>query len=117
MDFTIFAAVIGILLLQIVLTYDIACQWLKNFRKRMEELPPEMRIPDKTKFDVAIPSWHINGHGDKCSVRGTPADPTKTLSAARLLTQPSTFNPAIPTTPRYVPPHRRTRPLPDRPTQ
>jgi len=32
----------------------------------MEELPPEMRIPDMTKFDVAIPSWHINGHSDKC---------------------------------------------------
>jgi len=53
-------------------------------------------------------------------VRGTPADPTKTPSAARplmfaarSLTRSSTFDPAMPTTPRYVPPHRRTHPLSD----
>jgi hypothetical protein len=50
-------------------------------------------------------------------VRGTPADPTETPSAARSLTQPSTFNTAVPTTPRYVPPHRRTHPLSDPPTR
>ena len=71
-------------------------------------------------------------------VRGTLADPTKTPSAARplpstarpltfatrsltsaacSLARPSTFDPAMPTTPRYVPPHRRTHPLSDRPTQ
>jgi hypothetical protein len=32
----------------------------------MEEFPPEMRIPDRTKIDVAIPAWHINGHGITC---------------------------------------------------
>jgi hypothetical protein len=37
MDFTIFAALVGITLLHIVIIYDIICQWLKNFRKRMEE--------------------------------------------------------------------------------
>ena len=25
-----------------------------------------MRIPDTTHVDVAIPSWHINGHGKTC---------------------------------------------------
>jgi Kyakuja-Dileera-Zisupton transposase len=32
----------------------------------MEDFPPEMRIPDKTQVDVAIPGWHINGHGITC---------------------------------------------------
>jgi hypothetical protein len=32
----------------------------------MEEFPPEMQIPDATKVDVAIPGWHINGHGNTC---------------------------------------------------
>jgi hypothetical protein len=50
-------------------------------------------------------------------VRGTPAHLTETPSAARSLTQPSTFNTAVPTTPRYVPPHRRTHPLSDSPTR
>ena len=25
-----------------------------------------MQIPDTTQVDVAIPGWHINGHGTKC---------------------------------------------------
>lgn len=65
-DFILFATLVGILLLRIVLTYDIACQWSKNIKKRMEDFPPEMRIPDRTTVDVAIPSWHINGHGTTC---------------------------------------------------
>jgi hypothetical protein len=65
-DFVIFAALVGITLLRIVLTYDIACQWSKNFRKRMEDFPSEMKIPDTTQVEVAIPGWHINGHGESC---------------------------------------------------
>jgi hypothetical protein len=65
-DFVIFAALVGIALLRIIITYDIACQWSKNLRKRMEEYPPEMRIPEMTQVEVAIPGWHINGHGADC---------------------------------------------------
>ena len=65
-DFIIFAALIGVNLLRIILTYDIACQWSTNFRKRMEEFPEEMQITDTTQVDVAIPGWHINGHGKTC---------------------------------------------------
>ena len=65
-DFIVLAALIGVTLLRIVLTYDIACQWLKNFRKRMEEFPPDMQILDATKCDVAVPGWHINGHCESC---------------------------------------------------
>lgn len=32
----------------------------------MMEFPEEMRIPDTTQVDVAIPGWHINGHGKTC---------------------------------------------------
>jgi Kyakuja-Dileera-Zisupton transposase len=66
MDYMIFAALVGITILRIILTYDIICQWSKNFRKRMADFPPEMRIPESTRVDVAIPGWHINAHGEKC---------------------------------------------------
>ena len=66
MDFIIIATLMGLILLRIVITYDIVCQWSKNFKSRMEEFPPEMRIPERTKVDMAIPSWHINGHGNTC---------------------------------------------------
>jgi hypothetical protein len=65
-DFTIFSALVGISLLRIVITYNIVCQWLKDFRKQMEEFPKGMRIPNATKVNVAIPGWHINGHGKTC---------------------------------------------------
>jgi hypothetical protein len=32
----------------------------------MEDFPEHMRIPESTQVDVAIPGWHINGHGDTC---------------------------------------------------
>ena len=32
----------------------------------MAEFPEAMQIPDTTQVDVAIPGWHINGHGAKC---------------------------------------------------
>lgn len=66
MDFIIFAALVGIILPWIFITYDIGCQWSKNFRSRMADFPEQMRIDPATRVDVAIPSWHINGHGQRC---------------------------------------------------
>ena len=67
MDYIVLSALMGLMLCHIILTYDIACQWFKNFEKRMlEGLPESVRIPKQTKIDVAIPSWHINGHGPSC---------------------------------------------------
>lgn len=66
MDFIIFSALIGIALPRIVISYDIMCQWSKNYRKRMETYPETMKINPNTIVDVAIPTWHINGHGDNC---------------------------------------------------
>jgi hypothetical protein len=66
MDFIILAALVGITLPRIIITYDIGCQWSKNFSRRMADFPEAMRIPDSTKVNVAIPGWHINGHGESC---------------------------------------------------
>ena len=32
----------------------------------MEVLPLELQIAETTQLDVAIPGWHINGHGEVC---------------------------------------------------
>jgi len=66
MDYIVLSALIGVTLLHIIITYDIACQWSKNFKKRMLEFPEDMRIGADVKIDTAIPSWHINGHGQSC---------------------------------------------------
>lgn len=66
MDFVALSAIIGIMLLWIVITYDIGCQWSKNLGLRMQEFPEHMRISKDVKLDVGVPSWHIKGHGQKC---------------------------------------------------
>jgi hypothetical protein len=66
MDFLIFSALVGIILPWIFIMYNIGCQWSKNFLSCMAEFPEKMRIKPGTKVDVIIPSWHINGHGERC---------------------------------------------------
>ena len=56
----------GLCLLRVIITYNVICQWLKNYWKCIAEFPEHMQIPDMTQIDVAIPGWHINGHGMKC---------------------------------------------------
>ncbi|EDR02657.1 uncharacterized protein LACBIDRAFT_308171 [Laccaria bicolor S238N-H82] len=51
---------------RLVITYDIICQWSKNFQKRMKIYPENMRILETMQVEVAIPGWHINGHGEGC---------------------------------------------------
>ncbi len=66
MDFIILSALVGVTLPCVIITYDIACQWSKKFTPRMAKFPEHMRLSSNTKIDAAIPSWHINGHGEKC---------------------------------------------------
>ncbi|KAM6493543.1 hypothetical protein JOM56_011677 [Amanita muscaria] len=65
-DFVVLMALIGIQLLRIVITYDIVCQWSRNFLHRMKEFPEHMWLKPGTQIDVGVPSWHINGHGADC---------------------------------------------------
>jgi hypothetical protein len=65
MDYIILSTLVGVAVRLVVLTYDIACQWLKNLKRRMEPLPMEMHLKG-LQVDCAIPSWHINRHGQSC---------------------------------------------------
>ncbi|EAU86991.2 hypothetical protein CC1G_08462 [Coprinopsis cinerea okayama7 len=68
-DYIVFSALAAVALLQVVITYDIACQWVKNFLKRLGKLPEAIRLnTNETKVTALIPSWHINGHGPDCQV-------------------------------------------------
>ncbi|KAF8992130.1 hypothetical protein BDQ17DRAFT_1432627 [Cyathus striatus] len=64
--FAIFSTLIGVNIARVLLTYDIACQWSINWKKWNQKFPEHMWIPDTMKFDTAIPSRHINGHGQSC---------------------------------------------------
>ena len=66
MDFIALPAITGVMLLWIVITYDIGCQWSKNISSSMQEFPEHMRIREDVKVDIGVPGWHIKGRGKKC---------------------------------------------------
>lgn len=55
--------------IQLLLTYDIACQLAINLSIRMEELPPELQIDLlKLQIDTAVPKFHLYAHQLKCLI-------------------------------------------------
>ena len=71
MDFIMLSTLVGIVAIWLTLSYDIACQWSRNFRKRVAQFPSWMQIPatvlDSIKF--VIPKFHIYGHGCPCQTK------------------------------------------------
>ncbi len=65
-DYMILSSLLGIMVSCIVISYDIGCQWSKNFNKWMLEYPKKMQLPSDTTIDIGIPNWHVNGHGSFC---------------------------------------------------
>jgi hypothetical protein len=55
----------------LTISYDIACQYSRNFKKRITQFPSPMRPPssvvDNIKF--VIPKFHLNAHGQSCQTR------------------------------------------------
>ncbi|KAJ7016992.1 hypothetical protein C8F04DRAFT_1280235 [Mycena alexandri] len=67
MDFILFSALLNTILFYLILSYDIACQYGKNFWKRMTGLPAEFHInlsPDRVWFKV--PNFHLPPHKRPC---------------------------------------------------
>ncbi|KAI0067061.1 hypothetical protein BV25DRAFT_1912397 [Artomyces pyxidatus] len=54
---------------KMVLTYDIACQFSKNFHRRMAQFPVEFQIDvSQTDITFLIPKFHLLAHGTPCQV-------------------------------------------------
>ncbi|KAK7016424.1 hypothetical protein VNI00_018906 [Paramarasmius palmivorus] len=50
-----------------VLCYDIACQYHRNFFRRIPNLPDSIRMPaHEDRWQFAVPKLHIRGHGLDC---------------------------------------------------
>ena len=52
----------------VVVTYDIGCQWGKHALRRFEDSPsiPFIDTASLNSFRVAVPKFHIIGHGASC---------------------------------------------------
>ena len=66
MDYIILSSLADIQLSRVVLSYDIGCQWSKNFSRRMKNFPDDLQLDSKVELEIGIPTWHVNGHGDDC---------------------------------------------------
>ncbi|KAJ7016855.1 hypothetical protein C8F04DRAFT_1215328 [Mycena alexandri] len=67
MDFILFSAILNTIILYLILSYDIACQYGKKFWERMGSLPAEFHInisPDRVWFKV--PNFHLPPHKRPC---------------------------------------------------
>jgi hypothetical protein len=71
MDFIVFFSLIATIWTRLVISYDICCQWSRNLRTRIPQLPENMRIRPEllNTIEFVIPKFHIYGHGAKCQER------------------------------------------------
>ena len=69
MDFIIFSAILGLLVKSLTLSYDICCQWSRNVRRRIQQLPEAMQVSPRAllkKAKYVIPKFHLHNHGLNC---------------------------------------------------
>ncbi|KAJ6558618.1 hypothetical protein DFH09DRAFT_1084132 [Mycena vulgaris] len=55
MDYIALCSILGLTLLWLTFSYDIACQWQINFKKRMEKLPEALRISEEVQIQFGLP--------------------------------------------------------------
>jgi hypothetical protein len=55
---------------RLLVSYDIGCQWGTNLQKRLTSYTPPLSfdLKELSRWRVAIPKFHLVGHGAKCQV-------------------------------------------------
>jgi hypothetical protein len=66
MDAIFLMSVIRLQLLILFISYDIACQWYKNFFARMHAMPSELHLPISTTIHFRVPKFHLPAHVQSC---------------------------------------------------
>jgi hypothetical protein len=67
MDFILFSVILNMLIFYLILSYDIACQYGKNFWSRMETLPETMHLLiEQARVWFKVPSFHLPPHVPAC---------------------------------------------------
>ncbi|KAJ6476565.1 hypothetical protein DFH09DRAFT_952317 [Mycena vulgaris] len=74
MDYVFLASLLGVLLLWIAISYDIACQWKIHLLKRAKKIADTTSINvDLTQFDLQfrLPVWHAAAHEITCQTQNS----------------------------------------------
>ncbi|KAJ7900554.1 hypothetical protein B0H14DRAFT_3423173 [Mycena olivaceomarginata] len=69
MDYLFFMSLAGCILLQLFVSYDIACQWYKNIWERMRIFDPHAQLKGgKTSVGFLVPKFHLPAHIESCNL-------------------------------------------------
>ncbi|KAJ7678410.1 hypothetical protein B0H17DRAFT_1236048 [Mycena rosella] len=67
MDFILLSAVLNTIIFYLILSYDIACQYGKNFWMRVAAMPPEFHISlPASRMWFKVPNFHLLPHKPPC---------------------------------------------------
>ncbi|KAJ7812570.1 hypothetical protein B0H14DRAFT_3478739 [Mycena olivaceomarginata] len=66
MDYIWFSSLIGITLLTVIASYDIACQWGHKFWQRAKKMPAHLQLPDWMEVIFKVPKFHLPPHIKAC---------------------------------------------------
>lgn len=70
MDWAVYCTLKGFELSRLVISYDIACQYGINFRKRFKRYDgTDYLLSPAVTIEHVIPMFHIMAHGSKCQTR------------------------------------------------
>jgi hypothetical protein len=66
MDYIFLSSVMGIVLLSLIVSYDIACQWYKNFMERLKSMPSCLQFIKPPSMRYKVPKFHLPPHVPVC---------------------------------------------------
>ena len=67
MDYIFWSALAGEGVENVMVTYDIGCQWKVNLRRRQLDMPEHLQAHNpQLEVDVRLPVWHGNVHEISC---------------------------------------------------
>lgn len=70
MDYMFFSSLRNNQHSEIVVSYDIACQWSVNLWERMAKYPTALHVDhDQKQFHFLIPKFHLPAHVSQCQIR------------------------------------------------
>jgi hypothetical protein len=67
MDYIFLSSLSGSSINQVIISYDIACQWSVNFWNRTAGAPPPLRLQlPPSNLTFLVPKFHLAAHLSKC---------------------------------------------------
>ncbi|KAJ6606249.1 hypothetical protein DFH09DRAFT_896192 [Mycena vulgaris] len=62
MDYIFLSSIMGLTLLFITVSYNIACQWPINMANRMTKMPANLKMDSAVEMQYGLPVWHAAAH-------------------------------------------------------